>query len=144
MRRFGLIAIGAVVGALLAYLFDPDMGRSRRARLSDQAAARSRDLTESTKQTIEYQKGVARGVVHDVSKTLRPEEHYDDETLMQKVRSEALGYWKDSGDIEIDITDGTLKVTGSVSDSSSRDRLIGLIRGVDGVEIIDDRLTVGA
>lgn len=143
MRRFGLIGIGAVVGAILVYLFDPDMGRSRRARLSDQAAARSRDLTESMRKTVEYQKGVARGVVHDFSKTLRPEEHYDDETLMQKVKSEALGYWKDPGEIEIDITQGMVRVTGSVSDSSSRDRLIGLIRNVDGVGLIDDRLTVG-
>ena len=144
MRRFGLITIGAVVGGLLVYLFDPDRGRSRRARLSDQAAARGRDLTESMKKTVEYQKGKARGVVHDVSKTFGPEENYDDETLIQKVKSEALGYWQDSGEIEIDITDGTVRVTGSVSDSSSRDRLIGLIRDVDGVEMIDDRLTVGA
>jgi len=144
MRRFGSIAFGVVIGSFLVYLFDPDRGRSRRARLSDQAAARARDLTESMRKTVEYRKGVARGVVHDVSKKLRPEEHYDDQTLMQKVKSEALGYWKEPGEIEIDITDGTVRVTGSVSDSSSRDRLIGLIGDVDGVEIIDDRLTVGA
>lgn len=144
MRKSILIGAGAVFGALLAYLFDPDRGRSRRARLSEQTTARGRDLSESMRKTVEYQKGVARGIIHDASETLRPEKDYDDQTLMQKVRSEALGYWDGSEEIEIDITDGMVKVTGSVRDSASRDQLLGLIRDVEGVGLIDDRITVGA
>lgn len=144
MRKSILIGAGAVFGALLAYLFDPDRGRSRRARLSEQTTARGRDLSESMRKTVEYQKGVARGIIHDASETLRPEKDYDDQTLMQKVRSEALGYWDGSEEIEIDITDGMVKVTGSVRDSASRDQLLSLIRDVEGVGLIDDRITVGA
>ena len=144
MRKSLMIAIGALFGALLAYLFDPERGRTRRARLSDQAAARGRDLSESMRKTAEYQKGVIRGVIHEASDVLRSEKDYDDETLMQKVRSEALGYWDDSEDIEIDITDGMVKLSGSVSDTKSRDRLVNLIRDVDGVGLIDDRLTIDA
>lgn len=143
MRKPLFFGLAATVGALLAYLFDPDRGRSRRARLSDQASAKGRDLFHSIKQTVEYQKGVARGVLHDITGTLRPEIEYDDETLTQKVRSEALGYWEGSGDIEIDITDGMVRITGSVGGEADRERLIELISGVDGVSLVDDRLTVG-
>lgn len=144
MRKSSLIGIGAAVGALFAYLFDPDRGRSRRARLSDQAAARSRDLTETMRQTAEYQKGVAKGIIHDASEAFRPDNVYDDETLMQKVRSEALGYWDGSESIEIDITDGKVELSGSVRDSASHDQLLSLIRDVEGVGLIDDRLKVGS
>jgi len=144
MRKSSLIGIGAAVGGLLAYLFDPDRGRSRRARLSDQAAARSRDFTEKMRQTAEYQKGVAKGIIHDASEVFRPDNVYDDETLMQKVRSEALGYWDGSESIEIDITDGKVELSGTVRDSASHDQLLSLIRDVEGVGLIDDRLKVGS
>lgn len=144
MRKLMLIGIGAMLGAALAYLFDPDRGRGRRARLSDQAAARGRDLSESVRQQAEYQKGVAKGIVHEASSALRSDKEYDDETLMQKVRSEALGYWDDDADIEIDITDGMVMISGSVRDTESRDRLLRLIRRIDGVGLIDDRISIGS
>ncbi len=144
MPKTLLIGIGAAAGAMLAYLFDPDRGRSRRARLADQAAARGRDLTESVRKQAEYQKGVAKGIIHEASDALRTKEEYDDETLLQKVRSEALGYWDGSDSIEIDITDGMVRITGSVESEDSRERLIELIRDVDGVSLVDDRLRVEA
>lgn len=142
MRKPLFFGLAAAAGALFAYLFDPDRGRSRRARLSDQASAKGRDLTDSMRQTVEYQKGVARGVFHDITGTLRPETEYDDETLTQKVRSEALGYWDGSGDIEIDVTDGMVRISGTVDQEADRERLIELINDVDGVSLVDDRLTV--
>lgn len=144
MRRYALLGAGALMGAAVAYLFDPDRGRSRRARLSDQAAARGRDLSETVRQRAEYQKGVVKGVVHETADALRGDKEFDDETLMQKVRSEALGYWDGDEPIEIDIRDGMVKVSGSVRDTASRDRLLSLIRGVEGVGLIDDRIRIGA
>jgi osmotically-inducible protein OsmY len=96
------------------------------------------------RQTAEYQKGVAKGIIHDASEAFRPDNVYDDETLMQKVRSEALGYWDGSESIEIDITDGKVELSGSVRDSASHDQLLSLIRDVEGVGLIDDRLKVGS
>jgi osmotically-inducible protein OsmY len=143
MRRFLSFGVAAAVGAGIAYLFDPDRGRTRRAVLADQASARARDASETVKAKAEYQKGVAKGLIHEVTDSLRAERVYDDDTLLQKVRSEALGYWTD-GDVEVDITDGMVRVSGSVGSEPDRDRLIGLIRDVDGVGLIDDRLHVGA
>lgn len=143
MRKTLTFAGGALIGATFMYLLDPERGRSRRARLSDQAAARGRDFSEALRKTAEYQKGKALGVVRDLSASFQDEKEYDDQTLAQKVKSEVLGYWDDS-DVEIDITDGIVKVTGNVSDSSSRDQLLGLIQDVEGVAMVDDRLRIGS
>ncbi|HEX6301827.1 MAG TPA: BON domain-containing protein [Acidimicrobiia bacterium] len=138
------LAVAAAAGAAIAYLFDPDRGRSRRARLADQAAARARDTAGAVKAKAEYQKGVAKGIIHDVTEPLRGEEKFDDDTLLQKVKSEALGYWPDSHDIEVDITNGLVRVSGTVGNESDRKKLIKLIRDVEGVGLIDDRIKVGA
>lgn len=137
-------AVAAAMGAAVAYLFDPDRGRSRRARLADQAAARARDAAGAVKTKAEYQKGVAKGIIHEVTESLRGEDAYDDDTLLQKVKSEALGYWPDSNGIEVDITNGMVRVSGTVSTESDRENLIKLIRDVEGVGLIDDRIKVGA
>jgi osmotically-inducible protein OsmY len=142
MRKLTLVGVVAAAAAAAAYLFDPDRGRSRRARLSDQAAARARDVSEAVKAKVEYQKGVAQGVVHEVTEPFRPEKEYDDQTLLHKVRSEALGRWPWSDSIEIDITDGNVTINGTVETTSDRVRLLDLIRDVDGIGMVDDRLEV--
>jgi hypothetical protein len=58
---------GGVMGATLQYLYDPTSGRSRRARLRDQAAARARDVTRAIGRKIRYQRGRLRGVAHEMS-----------------------------------------------------------------------------
>ena len=54
--RLGSMALGLGAGALGAYLLDPERGRSRRARLADQAAALARRWLPShrTIDTIDY------------------------------------------------------------------------------------------
>lgn len=142
VRRIAVFAAGLASGAALAYLVDPDRGRSRRARLSDQSKAKGREMKRSMKSGFEYQRGVARGVVHDLTEPLRPERKFDDDTLLQKLRSEALGYWYHPDTIEVDISDGTVRLTGDVGDEEARDKLVKLIRRIDGVGLIDDRLQV--
>jgi osmotically-inducible protein OsmY len=141
MRKISSYLLAVAVGAALAYLFDPDRGKSRRSRMSDQAAARARDVAEEAKAQAEYQKGVAKGVFHEVKKSLQPEGEFDDETLLQKIRSEALGYIDSSG-IEVDVTDGNVRVTGSIDDEKSRDRLLKLVRAVDGVGKVESQISL--
>lgn len=144
MRKLYLLSLGAAVGAMIAYLLDPDRGRSRRARLADQIGAKSRDIAESAQQTLDYQKGVVRGVAHDIGVQFQPERTYDDETLRQKIRSEVLGHWDGSDQVDVEISNGMVVVTGSVRDHGSHDQLLEMIEQVDGVTIIDDRIEVGA
>ncbi|MGH8944595.1 MAG: BON domain-containing protein [Acidimicrobiia bacterium] len=143
MKKFMGFLFGASVGMALMYLLDPERGRSRRARLADQAAAGARDIAEAVVTGVEYQKGVVKGAVHDLADNVRPERHFDDETLLQKVRSEALGRLNGStSDLEIDITNGEVRLSGSLSSAAERDRLLELIRKVEGVSGIDDQTRI--
>lgn len=144
MRKTPLVIISAAVGAALAYLFDPDRGRSRRAQLSQQAKAQMRDATETVRSQAEYQAGVARGAFHEAASSVTPERRFDDETLLQKVRSEALGQFPSEGSVEVDISNATVTVSGSVPDEEQREHLLQLVREVEGVEAIEDQLHVGA
>jgi osmotically-inducible protein OsmY len=143
MGRVGTFALGIATGGAIGYLLDPDRGRSRRARLRDQTKSQVRTASASLKNRLDYQRGVARGIMHDLAKHLGPEREYTDDTLLQKVKSEALGHWDHKDTIAVDIRDGMVMLTGRVDSETDRDRLIELIRAVDGVGLIDDRVDIG-
>jgi osmotically-inducible protein OsmY len=143
MRRFTSVLLGAAVAAVVAYLFDPDRGRSRRARLADQAAAGLRDAKETVKAKAEYQQGVFKGAVHDVKEVVTADDQFSDEKLLEKVRSEAVGRLNGStSNLEIDITDGTVRLSGSLESAQERERLLELISKVEGVAGIDDQTRI--
>jgi osmotically-inducible protein OsmY len=142
LRRLLLITGLVSLAGLITYLLDPDRGRARRARLTDQVSAKSRDMADTVSAKAKYQKGVFEGMAHEVASIFEEDSAYDDETLMQKVRSEAVGpSGVDAADVVIDITDGMVHLTGSVSDKKAQRRLVGLIGKVDGVRDIEDTLT---
>ena len=108
-----IVGVGAAAAAAM-YLLDPDRGRSRRAKLSDQAAALARKAEEKTRAQAEYQKGVVQGLAHDLTEPFRPEPEFDDETLRQKVKSEAIGRWDGpKNDVEVDVDNGVVTLKGN-------------------------------
>lgn len=136
-----IVGIGAAAAAAM-YLLDPDRGRSRRAKLSDQAAALARKAEEKARAQAEYQKGVAQGLAHDLTEPFRPRPDFDDETLRQKVKSEAIGRWEGpKSDVEVDVESGVVTLKGNV-DSENVDQLIRLVKGVPGVASVSDQLSV--
>ncbi len=150
IKNFTKIMIGAGLGFLAGYLFDPDRGVSRRTRLADQAAAKIRDGVSTVRSNAEYQKGVAKGAVHKITEPLRKTREFDNETLVQKVRSEAVGQWKrtvnNSGAVEIETgaESGQIVVRGSVESEKDRQQLLEMVREVSGVDSVDDRISVGS
>lgn len=145
MRRFLFVAGLVSLAGLITYLLDPDRGRGRRSRLADQLSAKGRDVADKVSAKAKYQKGVFEGVAHEVAAIFEEDAVYDDETLMQKVRSEAIGpSGVDAADLVLDITDGTVHLTGSVSDKKAHRRLVDLIGKVDGVREVDDTLTTAS
>jgi len=124
------------------YLLDPDRGRSRRAKLSEQAASLARKAEEKGRAQAEYQKGVVQGLVHDLTEPFRPEPDFDDETLRQKVKSEAIGRWDGpKKDVEVTVENGAVTLRGNV-DAENVDGLIRLVEGVPGVASINDQMSV--
>jgi gas vesicle protein len=135
--------IGATVGAAGAYLFDPERGRTRRAKLADQSTAVLRTARDKVMAKARYQQGVARGVAHKVTEAFQEPVEVDDETLLQKIRSEAVGRWDGpKRDLEIDVRDGTVIVRGP-ADRDQAGELIRLVESVDGVRVVSDEMKVG-
>jgi len=136
-----IVGIGAAAAAAM-YLLDPDRGRTRRAKLSDQAAAMARRAEEKARAQAEHQKGVVQGLAHDLTEPFRPEPDFDDETLRQKVKSEAIGRWEGpKSDVEVDVESGVVTLKGNV-DSQNVDQLIRLVKGVPGVASVTDQMSV--
>lgn len=127
-----------MVGALVAYLFDPQQGKGRRARFRDQTMAGLRDVRAAIRRRSEYEAGRIRGVVHEVIEPLTSDDReFDDVGLRQKIKSEILGRERLS-DVEVDVENGTVTVTGSLEDAQSR-RIAEQIAKIPGVESVDFR-----
>jgi osmotically-inducible protein OsmY len=128
--------------AAAVYLLDPDRGRSRRAKLADQAESAARKTGEKIETQARYQKGKIQGLAHDLTEPFRPEAQFDDTTLAQKVRSEALGRWAGTKkDVDIAVQDGVVTLKGKTTVELAGE-LVGLIESVPGVVSVEDELTV--
>lgn len=73
-RRLFWAGIGVAAGAAASFLADPDQGRSRRARLGDQAAARGRDLAREARQESRHMADKAKGAIIEAAKSTLPED----------------------------------------------------------------------
>lgn len=138
------LLFGAAFGAVLAYLFDPRAGRGRRAKLADQAAAGMRDAAEETGRQARYQAGRMKGAAHEGLEAVMPEEPLalDDATLLQKVRSEALGpSGLAMGNLEIHVDDGVVIIRGDMAEPGAGAELEERVRAVRGVTGVRNELT---
>jgi hypothetical protein len=135
-RRF--VLLGALAGAALMYLLDPQEGRRRRALARDKAlhyARRSGVLTARASRNLA---GRARGLWHLVEKRMPwykpapvPE---DDQFIKDRVQSE-LGHERDLPlhAVNFDCTDGIVRIRGTVPDADSARRLVERTAAVEGV-----------
>src|SRR5688572_24878414 len=101
--------------ALMAYLFDPERGKGRRARLADQTEARMRRLREEARRRAEYQSNRRKGLTHEL-KRADPPLDLDDETIRQKVKSEVIGPAQ-LRQIDVEVRDGVVTLAGELEDS---------------------------
>jgi osmotically-inducible protein OsmY len=145
MQKLKMLA-AAGVGFAVGYLLDPARGRSRRARLADQAASKVDKGLRRARSKLEYGRGVGQGLFYRLTKPIRPTRGIGEETLVQKVRSEALGQWRRSAqlpaDVEVEVEKGTVVLGGTVSGKDDHDRLIAMVLDVDGVTLVEDHLVV--
>jgi len=131
-------ALGA--GAGVMYLFDPDRGASRRARLRDRAThtinktgsaagAASRDLTNR-----------ARGFAAQAGSILRSGDT-DDDRLVARVRSKMGRAVSHPGAIEVRALDGLVRLSGDIL-AREVDALLSCARSAPGVRGLDNQLRI--
>jgi osmotically-inducible protein OsmY len=143
---FGAVALagilGAAAGALGSFLFDPARGRSRRARLADQAAAAARKAIRNGEQAVRQVRSTVDGRVAAIRAEHATEARaIDDATLTDRVRS--IVFRDDvvpKGDLNINVERGIVVLRGEVPDGALRARIVSEVEGIDGVWSVRDLL----
>jgi osmotically-inducible protein OsmY len=130
------MTLAAAVGAALAYSFDPVRGRRRRAEMRDRGRSFAKRELRAVERQANYRKGRAEGLVHRLR---HPESEApdDDLTLVDKVRSEALGRAPGRGPhLTVDACDRVVTLRGEVPDVDAAldiERRVREVAGVDDV-----------
>ncbi|MFL6210764.1 MAG: hypothetical protein ACJ74W_18075 [Pyrinomonadaceae bacterium] len=70
----GALLGGMAAGAALMYLFDPDRGRGRRARLSDQTASKLNRFGDAACAQTRHLRNRAQGLMHEAGALFRSRE----------------------------------------------------------------------
>jgi gas vesicle protein len=136
-----LLALGALVGAAIAYLFDPQNGRRRRAMLRDRSGAFVRQGGRKTAGMGKAVAAEAYGASQKVQHLKEKPREYDDATLAQKVQSEIF---RDAdipkGQINVNAEDGIVVLRGEVERPELMEELVERTRKVNGVREVQNLL----
>ncbi len=133
-----MLAIGAALGAALAYFFDPQNGKRRRHMTRDRTAAFFRKRGRR----------VARGVAADVYGVAQKATHLreerkdlDDVTLARKVETELFRpAHVPKGSINVSVVGGVVELRGEVDRLELVDELVEKARSVQGVQDVKNLL----
>jgi uncharacterized membrane protein len=122
----------------LSYFLDPDRGARRRNMLRDQvvhARARAGDAFGKTTRDLGNR---ARGIVAE-TRALVTGDDADDPVIAGRVRTALGRVTSHPRSIEVSVDQGRVTLSGPVL-ADEADRLLNTVRGVPGVEDIDDNL----
>jgi hypothetical protein len=133
-----------LMGAGAAYFFDPSEGKRRRHALRDRSLRALRRLQRVATGKVKFAGGHVRGLIAVTRRVLtRPEVLADDETVTQRIRSDAF---RDVGvstrDVDVHVENGFVTLRGSVDDIDLADRLVARVKKVAGVDDVSAELKV--
>lgn len=130
--RTGGFVRGVAIGAVVAYLFDPDRGSRRRAELRDRGRAEVRQLVRRAERRAYRARDEARGSLHEL--THPPHVPGDDRTLGDIVRSRVLGRPAFHGlPLNVDVVGGVVTLRGEVPRRQLGEELTLAVHAVPGV-----------
>lgn len=141
MRRLLSGLLGATVGVGVAFLFDPDRGRARRAQLMNQSAGMLRRGWRGAGRQGRLLGSRLSGGLSAMRAAGRPAEQANDATLKDRVESELLRDPKiPKGAININAEQGIVVLRGEVPDEKMRDRIESRAAQVRGVWYVENLL----
>ena len=140
MKR--LFALGAAMGAALAYFFDPETGNRRRSMTRDRVLAFFRRTGHQAGRAGQAAKSQAYGVTQKALHLKdRTKEEPDDATLAHKVETELF---RDAdvpkGDINVNAENGVVYLRGQVADEGLAETLGKSARKIQGVREVENLL----
>jgi gas vesicle protein len=135
-----VFVIGAALGALLAYFFDPENGTRRRKTTADRTAAFFRRRTTRAGRAVAAE---AYGVSQKVQHLKEEPKDFDDATLANKVRSEALRDDEIRAEkVNVNVQDGVVQLRGEIQRPELISDLVDRVRSVQGVRDVENLLHV--
>ena len=140
IRTVGILVGGLGLGAALMYVLDPERGKRRRAIARDKAAAGAHKAGKRLSARSRDVANRARGVAAEL-KSLTRDEETSDRVLEERVRAELGRVVTRPASIEVAAIAGTVLLSGAVV-GSEVDDLLSAVRGIPGVEDVENRLEV--
>lgn len=143
LRRAAPLLGAGAAGAALAFIFDPDRGKGRRAKAKDMVAGRMRSTARATARRSRYIAGRANGMRQRViHRNHRGEIEFppDDRTLIDKIKSQAIGVRWDQSRIVLNAVGGVVELRGEVDTIEDMERLEKAVRKVPGVVGVENML----
>jgi hypothetical protein len=132
--------VGTGLGIVSMYIFDPLVGRRRRAGVRDKMIRFQKKTKEAAGVTARDLKNRISGLAAE-GRSLLFERSIDDEVLMERVRSKLGFLVRHPSAIEVQVTDGRVMLSGPVL-SDEVEQLIDGVRSVRGVRDVENRLEV--
>src|SRR5688500_14451956 len=105
---------GFGIGAMAAYLLDPDRGARRRGLIRDKlvsAGSAADDAVDATSRDVANR---ARGVVADMRSWLRRNDTADDIVVAERVRAKLGGLVSHPGSIDVSASNGRVTLRGPI------------------------------
>lgn len=135
--KLGLIGMGAA----LMYVFDPERGRRRRARLRDKIAHTINVTKMAANTTAHDLRNRAKGIVAETRTLLSQGDEVSDDMLIQRVRSKMGHVVSHPHAIEVTANLGRVTLSGPILESEV-DNLLSCVSAVRGVNKVDKDLQV--
>ena len=131
-------AIAAAIGALVAYLFDPENGKRRRNVTRDRVLATTRRSASGATRAVGAQ---ASGLKQKATHLREEPKDFDDVTLARKVETEIFRP-EDApkGTVDVNVEDGVVYLRGEVERPELIDDLVEKARRVQGVRDVENLL----
>lgn len=131
----GKLVVWGGLGALAMYFFDPERGRTRRAKVQDKI---TKFRTRGSRAVDQAQRSVgaqAYGVQQKVEAARREEAPPEnDQTLQAKIESEVLGKAEyPKGSINVNVEHGVVYLRGEVPSQDTKSAIDQDVRNVTGV-----------
>ncbi len=143
-RRAAPLAGAALAGATFAYLFDPDRGKGRRAKMRDMAIGRARGTARQVGRLGRKVTSDAYGIGQRIRHRSPADPYPDDATLAQKVRSEVLGWGREfnTASILVNAENGVIVLRGTVDRPDQVEKLEKEVRKTPGVVDVENLLHI--
>lgn len=135
------LVIGAAAGAALMYLFDPERGRRRRARVRDQAISAVSQVDDAVATTARDLQHRTQGLMAETKARFEREDDVPDAVLEARVRSAIGRAISHPRAIEVRAEQGRVILSGPIL-RREVDDLIARVKRVRGVREVENRLEV--